>query len=131
MLQIIAFFFEKPFFSKMPKSPSSCGISCVNTDSVTSIPNVIDVKNALVITIPSIKLSEELSHELGYAFDDCKCHETAGGMLLSVDPTKVEDFTTALTSNKVSNWIVGTIDKDQPGAVRISENAQNIEITEI
>lgn len=87
--------------------------------------------SAVIETIPSIKFSEELSHELGYAYDDCTCHETAGGMLLAVDPTKVEDFTTALTGNKISNWIVGTIDKEQSGVVRVSENVRNIEITEI
>jgi selenide,water dikinase len=87
--------------------------------------------SAVIDIIPSIKFSEELSHELGYAFDDCTCHETAGGMLIAVDPNKVEEFTTRLTSNKISNWIVGTIDKLQPGLVRISENAQNIEITKI
>jgi len=87
--------------------------------------------SAIIDTIPSIKLSEELSHELGYSFDDCMCHETAGGMLLSIDPSKVEEFTTVLTSNKISNWIVGTIIKDQPGIVRISENVQNLEITNI
>ena len=87
--------------------------------------------SAIIETIPSIKLSKELSDELGYAFDDCMCHETAGGMLIAVDPAKVEDFTTTLTSNKISNWIVGTIDKVQPGLVRVSENVQNIEITNI
>jgi len=87
--------------------------------------------SAIIDTIPSIKFSEELSHELGYAFDDCKCHETAGGMLIAVDPAKVEDFTSALTSNKITNWIVGKIDKVQPGLVRISENVHNIEITKI
>lgn len=87
--------------------------------------------SALIETVPSIKYSEELSHELGYAFDECLCHETAGGMLIAVDPSKVEDFTNTLTSNKISNWIVGTIDKIKPGLVRISENVQNIEITQI
>ncbi len=87
--------------------------------------------SAIIENVPSIKFSEELSHELGYAFDDCKCHETAGGMLLAVDPTNVEEFTNALTSNKISNWTVGTIDRVQPGVVRISENVQNIEITKI
>jgi selenide,water dikinase len=87
--------------------------------------------SAVIETIPSIKFSEELSHELGYAFDDCTCHETAGGMILAVDPTKVEEFTTALTSNKISNWVVGTIEKERSGVVRVSENVQNIEITEI
>jgi selenide,water dikinase len=87
--------------------------------------------SALIETVPSIKYSEELSHELGYAFDECLCHETAGGMLIAVDPLKEEDFTNTLTSNKISNWIVGTIDKVKPGLVRISENVQNIEITQI
>ena len=87
--------------------------------------------SAIIETVPSIKFSEEISHELGYAFDDCRCHETAGGMIVAVDPTRVEDFTTTLTSNKISNWIVGTIDHVQPGLVRISENVQNIEITKI
>ena len=87
--------------------------------------------SATIDTVPSIKLSEELSDELGYAFDDCKCHETAGGMLIAVDPAKVEEFTTALTNNEISNWIIGTIDQIQPGLVRVSENVQNIEITNI
>ncbi|MFX0024165.1 MAG: selenide, water dikinase SelD [Candidatus Hermodarchaeota archaeon] len=87
--------------------------------------------SAIIEKVPSIKYSEELSHELGYAFDECLCHETAGGMLIAVDPSRVEDFTNKLTSNKISNWIVGTIDKVQPGLVRISENVQNIEITKI
>ncbi|MFX1600135.1 MAG: selenide, water dikinase SelD [Promethearchaeota archaeon] len=87
--------------------------------------------SAIIETVPSIKFSEELSHELGYAFDDCYCHETAGGMLIAVDPAKAEDFTAKLTSNRITNWIVGTIDKAQPGHVRISDNVQNIEITKI
>ncbi len=87
--------------------------------------------SATIDTIPSIKFSEELSHELGYAFDSCYCHETAGGMLISIDPTKVEDFTSVLSSNQISNWIVGKIDNVQPGLVRISENVQNIEITKL
>jgi len=87
--------------------------------------------SATIEKVPFIKYSEELSHELGYAFDECLCHETAGGMLIAVDPSRVEDFTNTLTSNKISNWIVGTIDKVQPGLVRISENVQNIEISKI
>ena len=87
--------------------------------------------SAIIETIPSIKFSEKLSNELGYAFDDCLCHETAGGMLIAIDPTRVEDFTTTLTSSRISNWIVGTIDKVQPGLVRVSKNVQNIEITKI
>ena len=58
-------------------------------------------------------------------------HETAGGMLIAVDPAKVEEFTTRLTSNRISNWIVGTIDKIQPGLVKVSKSVQNIEITNI
>jgi len=87
--------------------------------------------SAIIETVPSIKFSKEISDELGYSFDDCYCHETAGGMLLAVDPEKVEEFTNRLTSNRISNWIVGKIDKIQPGLVRVSENVQNIEITSI
>ncbi len=87
--------------------------------------------SAVIEIVPSIKYSGELSQELGYAFDECLCHETAGGMLIAVEPSRVEDFTNTLTSNKITNWIVGTIDKIQPGLVRISENVQNIEITKI
>ncbi len=87
--------------------------------------------SAIIDTVPSIKLSKDLSEELGYAFDDCTCHETAGGMLIAVDPTNAEDFTTRLTSSKISNWIVGMIDKVHPGLVRVSKNVHNIEITNI
>ena len=87
--------------------------------------------SATIDTVPSIKYSKELSNELGYAFDDCYCHETAGGMLLAIDPTKVEEFTNTLTSNKISNWIVGTIDNIQPGIVQVSKNVHNIEIIDI
>lgn len=85
--------------------------------------------SALIEIIPSIKFSELLSADLGYAFDECKCAETAGGMLIATDPSKVEDFSKILSSNGVSNWIVGTIDAVTPGLVRISENVKSLEIT--
>jgi selenophosphate synthase len=87
--------------------------------------------SALIDKVPSIKLSKELSEDLGYAFDDCTCHETAGGMLISVDKEYVEEFTNALNSNSVTNWIVGTIDKSAPGIVRVLDDAENIEVTKI
>jgi len=85
--------------------------------------------SAIIETIPSIKLSESLSKDLGYAFDDCECSETAGGMLLSVDHKQVEEFSVVLSNKGISNWIVGSIDTLTPGLVRISENVENIEIT--
>jgi selenide,water dikinase len=81
--------------------------------------------------IPYIKLAKELSDDLGYSFDDCQCHETAGGMLMSVDPKNVEEFSNTLSSNGINNWIVGTIEKSEPGLVRISDNVEFIEITKI
>ncbi len=84
--------------------------------------------SAIIETIPSIRFSEELSEELGYAFDDCSCHETAGGMLIAIDPKKVEEFSNTLISNSIENWIVGTIDNIEPGLVRVADNAENIEI---
>ena len=85
--------------------------------------------SAVIETIPSIKLSESLSKDLGYDLDECKCAETAGGMLMAVDPSRTEDFSNVLSSNRISNWIIGTIDTVAPGLVRISENVKNIEIS--
>jgi len=85
--------------------------------------------SAVIETIPSIKLSERLSIDLGYAFDECTCAETAGGMLLAVDPHYTEEFSNTLSSNDISNWIVGKIDTITPGLVRISQNVENIEIS--
>ncbi|MFX1322208.1 MAG: selenide, water dikinase SelD [Promethearchaeota archaeon] len=85
--------------------------------------------SAVIETIPSIKLSERLSIDLGYAFDECKCSETAGGMLMAVDPHYTEEFSNTLSSNGISNWIVGKIDTVAPGLVRISQNIENIEIS--
>jgi len=87
--------------------------------------------SAIIETIPSINLSKSLSEELGYAFDDCTCSETAGGMLLAIDPSKVEDFSNALSSNGISNWLVGTIDNRADELVRISNKVEQIEITKI
>ncbi|MFX1257059.1 MAG: selenide, water dikinase SelD [Promethearchaeota archaeon] len=85
--------------------------------------------SAIIETIPSLKLSREISSDLGYSFEDGLCHETAGGMLIAVAENKVEDFSNALTSKGVKNWIVGTIDKIKPEFVRISKNAKYLEIT--
>jgi len=87
--------------------------------------------SAIIETVPSIKLSESLSKDLGYAFDECECSETAGGMLIAIDALKVEEFSDSLSSNGISNWIIGTIDTVSPGLVRISENVENIEITKM
>ena len=84
--------------------------------------------SAIIETIPSIRFSKDLSEELGYAFDDCSCHETAGGMLIAIDPKKVEEFSNTLISNSIENWIVGTIDNIEPGLVRVADNVENIEI---
>ncbi|MBD3193992.1 MAG: selenide, water dikinase SelD [Candidatus Lokiarchaeota archaeon] len=86
--------------------------------------------SAIIETVPSIKLSKDLSADLGYAFEECRAHETAGGMLLAIDESEVENFTNALTSNNVPNWIAGTIDKKEPGVVRVSENVNFLEINE-
>ena len=84
--------------------------------------------SAIIETIPSIRFSKNLSEELGYAFDDCSCHETAGGMLIAIDPKKVEEFSNTLISNSIENWIVGTIDDIEPGLVRVADTVDNIEI---
>ena len=87
--------------------------------------------SANIEKIPYIKLARELSDDLGYSFDDCQCHETAGGMILAVDEKKAEDFSNTLLSNKISNWIIGTIDQVKPELARVSENVEYLEITKI
>ncbi|MHA1105563.1 MAG: selenide, water dikinase SelD [Promethearchaeota archaeon] len=87
--------------------------------------------SAVLDTIPSIKHSKDLSNDLGYDFNGCLCSETAGGMLLSIDPEKIEDFSNALFSNGISNWTVGTIDSIENELVRISDKVKQIEVTKI
>lgn len=87
--------------------------------------------SATLDRIPYIKLAKDLSDDLGYAYDDCKCHETAGGMLISVDNKQVEEFSNTLSSNGINNWIVGSIGKEKPGLVQVSDEAEHIEITKI
>ncbi len=84
--------------------------------------------SAVIEKIPSINLAEDLSQELGYAFNDCTCHETAGGMILAVDPAKTEEFSEILFANKVNHWIVGKIEAKIPNSVTISENVEKIEV---
>ncbi|TFG17117.1 MAG: selenide, water dikinase SelD [Promethearchaeota archaeon] len=85
--------------------------------------------SALITKTPSIMLSKNLSEELGYSFDDCTCHETAGGMLISVDPHRIEEFSEKLSRNGVKNWIVGDIDKFKSQAVRVADDVQNVEVS--
>jgi selenide,water dikinase len=78
--------------------------------------------------IPSIKLARSLSSEFGYAFDECRAHETAGGMLLSIAEDYCEDFTNSLDSLGISNWVVGRVDKIRSGQVIISKDVEFLEV---
>jgi len=84
--------------------------------------------SARIDKIPCIKLSKELSEDLGYAFDECRAHETAGGLLMAVDSNKAEEFCNSLSSKGISNWIVGEFDKVSPGEVRISKNVEYLQV---
>lgn len=89
--------------------------------------------SAIIEKIPSIRLTSELAYEFGYKYDECEMPETAGGMLLSVDHEYAEEFSHKLNSEfGVKNWIIGVIDNiNRPQYVRVSENAEHIEITKI
>jgi len=87
--------------------------------------------SAIIETTPYIKLSKELSDDLGYAFEGCLSAETSGGLLIAVDQNYVEDFSNALKSNGINNWTVGKIDKIQPNLVKVSEKVEYLEITKI
>lgn len=84
--------------------------------------------SALIETVPIIKYAKELSRDFNYHLDSCEASETAGGMLLSVDADNVEEFSNRLLSNNIHNWVVGLIDKKEPGLVRLSENIEFEEI---
>jgi selenide,water dikinase len=87
--------------------------------------------SAIIENVPSIKHSKKLSEEFGYALNECLCSETAGGMLIALDPSKVESFSNALLSQGISNWVVGTIDNKEPELVRISKEVNHIEIDKV
>jgi len=87
--------------------------------------------SAIIETVPSIKHSKNLSEEFGYAFNDCLCSETAGGMLIALDPNNIESFSNTLSSQGISNWIVGTIDNKEPELVRISKKVNYLEIEKV
>jgi selenide,water dikinase len=87
--------------------------------------------SATIEKVPYIKLSRELSHDLGYSFDDCYCHETAGGMLIAVDGEYMEEFSNRLSDYGIKNWLVGRIDKKLPQNVIISKDVEQIEVSDI
>jgi len=88
--------------------------------------------SATIDRIPIIKLTQDLSYEFGYKFDEAQMPETAGGMLLSVDHEQVEEFSERLSNSGIPNWIVGTIDNvHKPKYVHISDDVEHIEITKI
>jgi selenide,water dikinase len=89
--------------------------------------------SALIKKVPIFKLTKELAYEFGYKYDKCEMPETAGGMLLSVDHEYAEEFSKRLDNEfHVSNWIIGEIDNiNEPKNVRVSKDAEHVEITEI
>jgi len=85
--------------------------------------------SALIETVPIIKYAKELAKDFNYRLDSCEASETAGGMLLSVDADNVEEFSNLLLSNNIHNWVVGLIDKKEPGLVRLSKNIEFEEVS--
>ena len=84
--------------------------------------------SAEIETIPYIRLTKDLAYDFGYKYDDALMPETAGGMLIAVDHDNAEDLSTALTRNGVKNWIIGKIDNVKPKYVRVSDDADHLEI---
>ncbi len=89
--------------------------------------------SAIIEKIPSIKLTSDLAYEFGYKYDECEMSETAGGMLLSVDHEYAKEFSHRLKNEYgVKNWIIGAIDNiNRPQYIRVSKDAEHIEITKI
>jgi len=82
----------------------------------------------LIEKVPIIKHARQISEDLSYPLNTCESAETAGGMLIAIQPGKVEEFSNRLLSNNISNWIIGLIDKKENGTVRISKNVKFEEI---
>jgi selenide,water dikinase len=88
--------------------------------------------SALITRIPYMHLARELAYDFGYKYDDCEMAETAGGMLLSVDNDRAEEFSDRLTKDGVRNWIIGSIDNtNKPQNVRIAREVEHLEIKKI
>ncbi|MEJ2276943.1 MAG: selenide, water dikinase SelD [Candidatus Lokiarchaeota archaeon] len=81
--------------------------------------------------VPSIKLSQSLSSDLGYAFNECKAHETAGGMLIGISKEHSEDFVDRLDSFGVKSWIIGSVNDFKPREVIISKDIEFLEVENI
>lgn len=86
--------------------------------------------SAVINTIPAIKLARSLSEELGYAYDECRCHETAGGMLMAVDKEMATEFSQILENNRISNWVVGEVESNTPGTIKIADDVEHVEVLE-
>jgi selenide,water dikinase len=88
--------------------------------------------SAIITKIPYMNSARQLAYDFGYKYDECKMAETAGGMLLSVDYERAEEFSDRLTKNGVRNWTIGSIDNtNKPQFVRIAEEVEHLEITKI
>jgi len=89
--------------------------------------------SAKITKVPIFKLTQELSYDFGYKFDECEMSETAGGMLLAVDNKHAQEFSERLEKEfHVLNWIIGSIDnQNDPRRVRVSKNVEYVEITTI
>lgn len=89
--------------------------------------------SAEITKIPIFKLTQELSYDFGYKFDESEMPETAGGMLLAVDNKYAQEFSERLEKEfHVLNWIIGSIDNNNdPRRVHVSKNVEYVEITTI
>jgi selenide,water dikinase len=84
--------------------------------------------SANISRVPLIKLTKELAIDFEYQLKELKMPETAGGLLISLDPRKVPEFSIKLTEKGISNWIIGDIDKPGSKPIKISQDINYLEI---
>jgi selenide,water dikinase len=83
--------------------------------------------NILLEHMPVFKNSIEVSEILGYGLKTGKSAETAGGMLLSIPPDKIEPIQSELQNRGIPSFIVGKVIRGK-GTVLLSDTLDFIEI---
>lgn len=81
-------------------------------------------------TIPVIRGTPELAKIFGYGLESGESPETAGGLLISVSPTKKDDLIQALSKRNVSAYEIGTVEGGN-GHKTIIKDPKIIEISSL
>ena len=95
-----------------------------HASNVSSFSGVDIVINTVPVIRGTLPLAKFFGHKLASGLGA----ETAGGMLVFMDPSKVEKFQGILADKALPSWLVGTTVKAEgPPCARLSQDVQYIE----